>query len=252
MFYIVYSAGLQAKIKLPSFISSGMVLQQKTEILIWGQSNKSTAVTLETSWNGKIYSTQSNEVGDWKIKIPTPKAGGPYQLIISDGEKTILDNVLIGEVWIASGQSNMEMPLRGFSNQKILGGSELISNSENRNIRFFQGDKISKGLPQWDLKGIWQQASPGAMPNFSAVAYYFAYLLQKELKVPIGIVQVAWGGTAIQSWMDSGSLKGFPEVKLPEQKDMTYSNKNTPTGLFNGMINPLIPFKAKGFLWYQG
>lgn len=250
---IIYAIHLQAKIELPAFISNGMVLQQNTVAAIWGQANPTAAVTVKTSWNGKTFNTTSNATGYWKININTPKAGGPYQLNISDGEEQILiDDVLIGEVWIASGQSNMEMPLKGFSDQKIQGADELINNATNKLIRLFKGSNISAGLPQKELKGTWQQASPQSVVNFSVVAYYYAYLLEKELKVPVGIIQTAWGGTMIQGWMSRESLLPFSTVKLPTEEDKTFSNKNTPVGLFNGMINPLIPYKAKGFIWYQG
>ena len=252
LFSCIYVINLQAKVELPSFISSGMVLQQKSTVSIWGKSAKAKAITLHTSWNRKIYAVKSNEAGEWNINIQTPKSGGPYQILINDGEETVLDDVLIGEVWIASGQSNMEMPLRGFSNQKIQGGEELINSAANKKIRLFKGNTTSKGFPQKDITGKWQQASPESVTNFSAVAYYFANQLEKELKVPIGIIQVAWGGTAIQGWMSRESLQPFSTVNLPAEEDKTFSNKNTPVGLFNAMINPIIPYKAKGFIWYQG
>jgi len=252
LFSCIYAINLQAKVELPSFISSGMVLQQKSTVSIWGKSAKAKAVTLRTSWSRKIYTVKSNEAGEWDISIQTPKAGGPYQILLNDGDETILDDVLIGEVWIASGQSNMEMPLKGFSNQKIKGGEELINNAANKKIRLFKSNTTSKGLPQKDIAGKWQHASPQSATNFSAVAYYFAYQLEKELKVPIGIIQVAWGGTAIQGWMSRESLQPFSAVNLPAEEDKTFSNKNTPVGLFNAMINPIIPYKAKGCIWYQG
>lgn len=248
----IYAINLEAKVKLPSFISSGMVLQQKSKVTIWGVSEKNKSITLKTSWNGKTYSVNSSEAGDWSIHIQTPKAGGPYLLTVNDGDETVIEDVLIGEVWIASGQSNMEMPLRGFSNQKIQGGDELIKNAANNNIRLFKGSTNSKGLLQKDLMGKWESASPESVTNFSAVAYYFANQLEKELKVPVGIIQSAWGGTAIQGWMSRESLQPFTSVKPPLEEDKTFSNKNTPVGLFNAMINPLIPYSARGFIWYQG
>ncbi len=238
-----------AKVQLPSFISNGMVLQQKSNVALWGKAIVNHQVTVKTSWNNKSYQVNSDELGNWELKVATPTAGGPYQISITDNEEVLLKDVLIGEVWIASGQSNMEMSLNSVSRRKDV--SALLNTSENDKIRLFKGFNVSTGTPQGDVKGNWVSANATSVKSFSAVAYEFARLLQNDLDVPVAIIQVAWGGTKIQSWMSRESLKAFNET-LPTVKEEVYDNKNTPTGLFNGLISPLIPYAARGFIWYQG
>lgn len=248
---ILFGNNAVGNITLPAFISSGMVLQQKTEVSLWGTATgKNIIVT--TSWNKKTYTAKPDNNGKWKIKISTPAAGGPYEILFSDGSVTRLTNILSGEVWIASGQSNMEMPVKGMKNLPVLHSNDLLLESDNDQIRLFRLEKISTGMPREDVKGKWQSASPGSVKDFSAVAYVFAKLLQQNLKVPVGIIETAWGGTRIEAWMSRNSLDIFPEIQLPEAVDKTFEDKNTPSGLFNGMIAPLAGYGIKGAIWYQG
>jgi sialate O-acetylesterase len=239
-----------AKIVVPSFFSNGMVLQQNAQAAIWGSSDKS-SLTVTSSWDKRSYKVQV-DAGNWKVKLATPTAGGPYSIIIDDGEKMVLSDVLIGEVWVASGQSNMEMPLKGFKDQPVANADEMIKNAKNDQIRLFLGDKVTWSRPLTDVKGQWKAASPEAVTDFSAVAYGFAKNLQTKLKVPIGIIQVAWGGTLVQAWMSAKSLSPYPDVTLPQDNNAALENKNVATGLFNGMINPLLGYQIKGVIWYQG
>jgi sialate O-acetylesterase len=240
-----------AKVVLPSVFSNGMVLQQQTDVAIWGTSDSNKEISLSTSWNGKTYKVNPS-AGNWRIKVATPSAGGPYTISINDGDQTKLENILVGEVWVASGQSNMEMPLKGFKNQPVTNSEEIIQNAKNDQIRLFLGDKVTWSRPLNDVKGQWQAAAPQVVTNFSAVAYGFAKTLQQKLNVPIGIIQVAWGGTVVQAWMSAKSLGAFSDVSLPADSNKVLANKNVATGLFNGMINPIVGYGIKGVIWYQG
>lgn len=243
-----------AKVIMPSVFSNGIVLQQQSHVAIWGKSGPGLSVNVETSWNKKSYKVKVNADSTWKVKVETPKAGGPYQITITDNSPIVLNDVLIGEVWFISGQSNMEMGLRGMgAEQPIMGGPEAIANANNDKIRFFRSQHKVWGTPQDNLRGRWQTASPTNSPLFSALGYFFALKLYDKLNVPIGIVQVAYGGTPIEAWMSRESLMPFDnEVKIPEEKNALIENKGTPTGLFNGMISPMIGYTIKGMLWYQG
>jgi len=246
---------LFANLKLPAVFTDGMVLQQESSVAVWGLASSNTKVEVLSSWKHQTYTTTSDQQGHWKMNIRTPKAGGPYQLTIKDDQSKItLNNVLIGEVWIASGQSNMAMSMKGFSaKEPILHSDSILAAANNDQIRFFMAPQTSWAQPMQEYrKSNWNSASPTTARNFSAVAYTFASELQQKLKVPVGIIQVAWGGTFIQSWMSAKSLQAFPEVKLLPEKDVAFEDKNTPAGLFNGMINPLIGYSIKGVIWYQG
>ncbi|WP_199119584.1 sialate O-acetylesterase [Pedobacter sp. ASV28] len=241
----------QAKVVLPTLFSDGMVLQQRTEVSVWGKSETKGEVIITTSWNGKSYKVKPSS-GNWRVKVATPAAGGPYTLVINDGDETKLQDVLIGEVWVASGQSNMEMPLRGFKDQPVANSEEIIKNAKNDKIRLFLGEKVTWSRPLEEVKGRWQYVSPTSVIEFSAVAYGFAKILQEKLKVPVGIIEVAWGGTLVQAWMSAKSLNTYPNVKIPEDNNVAFEDKNVPTGLFNGMINPIVGYGIKGVIWYQG
>lgn len=249
LFFLAIS--VQAKVVLPSIFSDGMVLQQKSEVAIWGKSTTQKEVIVITSWNGKSYTVKPSS-GNWRVKVATPTAGGPYNITIKDGDETKLSNILIGEVWVASGQSNMEMPMKGFKNQPVANADEIISNSKNDKIRLFLGEKVTWSRPLDEVKGQWQAAAPEVVADFSAVGYGFAKILNEKLKVPVGIIEVSWGGTLIQAWMSAKSLNAYPDVKIPEDTNAAFENKNVATGLFNGMINPIVGYGIKGVIWYQG
>jgi len=240
-----------AKVVLPSVFSNGMVLQRNTEVAIWGSSDTKKDITVTTSWNGKSYKVNPSS-GNWKVKVATPAAGGPYNVTINDGDETKLQDILIGEVWVASGQSNMEMPMKGFKDQPVANSDEIIKNSANDKIRLFLGEKVTWSRPLNDVKGEWKSAAPEVVTNFSAVGYGFAKILNEKLKVPVGIIQVAWGGTLVQAWMSAKSLNAYPDVKIPEDTNAAFENKNVATGLFNAMINPIVGYGIRGAIWYQG
>lgn len=241
-----------AEIKLPSIFCDNMVMQQQTEAAIWGKATKNSTVKVTTSWNGKSYNTTASAEGKWKVKVVTPKAGGPYEITISDGKIFKLKNVLIGEVWVCSGQSNMEMPMKGYRNQPILGSGEAIAFSNNPNIRLFTVKKATNLEPLDDFTGSWQLCEPENVANFSATAYFFGAMLNKTLNVPIGLINTSWGGTRIEPWISEAGCKNFDFVRLPEKKPVENLSQQTPTVLFNAMINPMVGYGIRGAIWYQG
>ena len=241
-----------AEVKLPSIFCDNMVMQQQTQAAIWGKASKNATVSVSTSWNGKSYSAKASADGSWKVKVATPKAGGPYEITISDGKSLKLKNVLIGEVWVCSGQSNMEMPMKGYKNQPIMGGLDAIMLSSNPNIRLFSVKKATSVEPLDDFAGEWKLCEPENVAEFSATAYYFGLMLNKVLKVPVGLINTSWGGTRIEPWISEMGCKNFDWVKLPEKKPVENLSQQTPTVLFNAMINPIVGYGMRGAIWYQG
>jgi len=251
---VFFSAKTQATVTLPYFIANNMVLQQQAQPLIWGWTKANLKVTINTSWNKKKYTVTADDKGKWKINIETPIAGGPYEIMITDGDPITLKNILIGEVWLCSGQSNMEMPMKGFRDQPIAGSNEAIFNANNDNIRFFTVPRSVQRLPQDTCKQqSWKLADPESVSNFSATAYYFGRILQTKLKVPIGLINISYGGSPVEAFMDEASLAAFTNIQLPAKTDDGKKiNNNTPTTLYNGMLHPFLGFTVKGCIWYQG
>ena len=242
-----------AKVTLPAFFSDGMVLQQKTEAAIWGWAKPNSNVQLTSSWNKKKYVIQSDANGRWKLKIATPEAGGPFQILISDGEIITIHNVLIGEVWFCSGQSNMEMPMKGFRDQPVKGSNEAIFNSTNGQIRIYNVPRaVEKFLKDTSKTSAWKSANPENISNFSATAYYFGRLLQQQLKVPVALINDSYGGSPVEAFMSVEALKAFPEIKIHSATDTFRLNNRNATALYNGMIHPIVGYTIKGCLWYQG
>ena len=161
IFLIFSTPRARADVKLPAVFSDNMVLQQQSEVAVWGWAKPNTSVSVTGSWNKKSYSVKSDAKGHWKTKIQTPAASfTPYTLTISDGKTVSLKNILIGEVWLCSGQSNMEMPMKGYNNQPIEGGPDAIANSQNKAIRCFTVKQASKSALQEDCEGTWEMAGP--------------------------------------------------------------------------------------------
>jgi len=244
----------QAKVTLPSIWSDNMVLQQQSEVHFHGKATAGKAVTLNASWNKSSIKTKSDASGHWSAAIRTPAAGGPFSISISDGETLELKNILIGEVWFCSGQSNMEMPVKGFRGQPVIGSQPYIASADpNRPLRLFTVKNDWSTTPKEDVEGHWSLSSPKEVSTFSATAYFFGNMLQKILGVPVGLVHCSWSASKIEAWMDKETLAGIPEVDLSVLKNKEFGYPNgTPTLLHNAMVQPLEGFPVKGVLWYQG
>lgn len=259
IFFLCLIKPSSAKVILPNIFSDNMVLQQKTKAAIWGTADAGRKVSITTSWNHKKYSTKAGLDGKWQIKVATHAAGGPYDIRITDGDELILNNVLIGEVWLCSGQSNMEMPLLGWG--KIKDYEKEIASANYPNIRLLQVVHATSNVPLENAavtNGGWQPCSSQSVADFSSVAYFFARKVYEETKVPIGLIHSSWGGTIAEAWTSAQTLKGMPDfeekVKIVEDTDnnLHANEPNRPSVLYNAMINPFIKFAIRGTIWYQG
>lgn len=270
-----------------ALFSDHMVLQQGKSIPVWGWADEGERVTVRLE--GQRESTVTRD-GTWKVTLDEMPAGGPYTMTI-EGENTIeYTNVMIGEVWICSGQSNMQWTIANSANPE----EELI-NARHANIRFFSVPRVTAGTPQDNVNGSWSVCTPRSARNFSAVAYYFGRSLQESLHVPIGLIHTSWGGTPAESWTRMDSLERNPDYKAildrwqqdmenyPEQLDRLQNrfmdwvdraraaeaqgdvvpgypslpgdprrSSWRPSGLYNAMIAPLVPYAFQGAIWYQG
>ena len=252
MVFVLSSNHLFATVKLPAIFSDNMVLQQQTEAAIWGTAASGSTVKVITSWNKKSYSAHAGADGKWKLKVTTPVAGGPFELTISDGKALTLKNVMIGEVWVCSGQSNMEMPMKGFMNQPVKGSNEAIAASSNPSIRLFSVSRATSLQPLDDFTGSWSLCEPENVSQFSATAYYFGLMLSRALHVPVGLINSSWGGTRIEPWISENGFRKFDFITLPDKNMQGNLSPQLPTVLFNAMINPMAGFGIKGAIWYQG
>jgi len=219
---------VSAKVIMPVLFSDNMVLQQKTQAPVWGICNANRKVKVITSWNNKTYETVSDQSGKWSLKVETPAAGGPFKLTVAAEETLTFNNLMIGEVWLCSGQSNMEMPVAGWG--QVDNYENEIASANYPNIRLFQVEKATALSPVTGLKvmgGSWLVCSPQSVPEFSATAYFFAKSLSESLNgIAIGLIHTSWGGTPAEAWTSEKSL-GL----LPDYAEYIAELKKIPTDL---------------------
>ena len=242
------SISLWANIRLPAAIGSHMVLQQRSAITIWGWCDVDEKIKLKTSWDTTTYTTMGSTSAKWEMKINTPAAGGPYQVTIDGNNKIILDDVLIGEVWICSGQSNMEMNM-GWG----LPYNDEAANATDKNIRFFNIPRTAADYPQDDVRAEWVVCNPEDMKKFSAVAYFFGKTLREKLNVPVGLIEAAWGGTPAEAWTPSDAINTNSVLKEAAAKLSPVPwGPVIPASIYNAMIYPVTRYSIAGAIWYQG
>ena len=243
-----------AKVTLPDILSDNMVLQQSTGVKLWGKASPNATVKVQPSWVKMTTTVKTDSKGNWQTTIQTPAATFSHQtLTFSDGEVLTLKNILIGEVWLASGQSNMEMPLNGFWNCPVKGANETIALSgQNKGIRFATVPKTPAYEPQETVAGKWMESNPNNAPWFSATAYHFAQTLYHSLDVPVGIIVCSWGGSRVESWTNRQILETYPDIDLTKKGIEDVQDWKRPLLMYNGMLKPLNNFTIKGFIWYQG
>ena len=205
---VIFGCKSHPNLRLPSLISDNMLLQQKVNTKIWGKATPGTRVSVATSWNSKA-SAKSGKDGKWIMSIPAPEAGGPYTMTVSAGDTSIVvKNILAGEVWFCSGQSNMEMPVTGWPpNDTIMHSKTAIAGASIPEIRLFNVQKIISGKPLDECTGKWEVCTPETVQQFSATAFFFGRKLHSELNVPVGLIESAWGGTPSESWTSNESLE---------------------------------------------
>jgi len=264
----------RSDVKLPGLISDGMVLQQGVPVRIWGWADEGEKVTVR--FRGQTV-TSTAENGKWSVTLQPTKAGGPFAMTIQGKNTISFKNVLVGEVWVCSGQSNMQFPLsRAFEAEKH------IAKASNPMIRLFTVPRTKSDEPLDDVKSSWQMCTPETVKNFSAVAYFFGRDLQKSLGVPVGLIHSSWGGSPAEVWISKPVLSANPELKvildnyekavaayqkaMAKYKEAVKEAKKKgkrvsirrprapwkPCTLYNGMIAPLLPYAIKGVIWYQG
>ena len=205
---------LSTYIEMPAVFSDNMVLQQKFDAPVWGRAMPGEKVTVEASW-GKKAGTMVKQDSTWMVRIKTAKAGGPYRLQIIVGDSTIVyTNVMLGEVWLFSGQSNMEIPLEGWPPQNpIQNSAEEIERADYPDIRLFTVARAVSAEPEFNCVGAWSVCTPKTAAKFSAVGYFFGRKLYNELHVPIGLIFSSWGGTKIQPWIAGKYLEQLPSYR---------------------------------------
>jgi len=226
---LALAATAPAEVKLPNIIGSHMVLQRDVPLQVWGWADPGEKVTVVLDADKAVATADQN--GDWKVTLKPVKADGkPHQLVVTGDKapdkKITLEDVLIGEVWLGSGQSNMEMRLEG--TQK---GKEAVAAANCPQIRLFHVPKVQSKAPAKDVNASWKACTPQTAGSFSAVLYYFGKRIHQELNVPVGLINSSWGGSPIEPWLAEPGKSG---------------------GMYNGMIAPVCPFALRGLLWYQG
>lgn len=247
-----------AEVSLSPIFSSNMVLQQQAQVEMRGTARPGSRVTVTPSWNKKSRVTATADAsGAWNATLATPAAGGPYSITVADPDGSVeLSDVLIGDVWVCGGQSNMEMPLRGFAGQPAAGTADMIARADAaRDLRLFKQPRAYNTVPNTDVTGgTWTHVTPRTAGDFSAVGYVFGDYLQDVIDIPVGLIQCCWSDSRIEAWMPRGVLAdGFPEVKLPAEDQTKFGwLTGTPTLLYNGMVAPWEGFPVKGLIWYQG
>ena len=247
---------LYSEVRLPALFSDNMVLQRGMKVPVWGWADEGEEVSV--SFQGQTAKAKARN-GKWMVKLSRLKTGDPAALVVEGKNKIELKNVVVGEVWVCSGQSNMEWPL----NRAYEPAAE-ISKSANPMLRLFMVQKAKAETPANDVKGRWSESQPESVPNFSAVAYFFGRDLQKALNVPVGLIGTYWGGSPAEAWMSEEVLSSNPEYKRDVLDSYAAALKAAETApkpqrpawrpgeLYNGMIAPLIPYAIKGAIWYQG
>ncbi|SNR97486.1 sialate O-acetylesterase [Hymenobacter mucosus] len=255
-----------AAVRLPALVGNHMVVQRDVPVPVWGWAAPGEQVAV--TFRGRSYQATPNAAGRWQVALPATPAGGPYTITIKGQNTLTVDDVLVGDVWLASGQSNMELPLRD-KNAPAPGAYPLILNAEQEvamadfpQIRQFTVQKVVAYQPQTENEGYnWQVCSPATAGSFSAVAYFFARDLYQRYHVPIGIISSPWGGTPAEAWVSAEALQQLPDFQAPlaalaqrpaRPATLEKDAQNTPTVLYNGMIAPLQPYALKGVIWYQG
>ncbi len=246
---IFLSVALKANIRLPNVINNNMVLQQQSTVKLWGWAGPNEKVYITTSWNNKLDSVVTTRDANWMLTVQTPAAGGPYTITLKGENTIVLNNVLIGEVWVCAGQSNMEMNYNwGLPDVKA-----ALANCANSNIRFFYIPKSTAKYPQDNCGGEWVNCDSNTLKSFSAVGYFFGKKLNADLNVPIGLINANWGGTPAETWAEAAAINSDTALKTAAAKQQPYDWwPYEPGAAFNGMIAPISNYSIAGAIWYQG
>ena len=238
-----------AGIRLPSVIGSNMVLQQKSDAQIWGWADPAERIVVTRSWDNGVDTVVTPGSGRWSVRLKTPAAGGPYTITLKGRNTIVLENIMIGEVWVCSGQSNMEWS----SYQGLKQIIDELPNANNPQIRLFQVSRTTSETPQDNCTGQWNVCSSETLKGFSGIAYFFAKKLSQELNVPVGVINASWGGTPAEPWTPGDLVEADQQLKEYAAKIETRPWWPVNGGAaYNAMIYPLTQLSIAGVLWYQG
>lgn len=242
---------------MPPLFADHMVVQRERSVPVWGRTTP--GATVQVHMADHTVRTVAAADSTWRAQLPPMSAGGPHTLTVTSGVATqTFEDVLVGEVWLASGQSNMEWPVRAAQN-----ADQEIAAAQDNGLRLFTAARADARTPQWDVdvESTWTPTQPETVADFSAVAYYFGRRLRAELNVPVGLISSNWGGTPVEAWTSADALDAIPtfhalldafEVGPDSLKDAVSRPQDVPSALYNGMIAPLVPYALRGAIWYQG
>lgn len=254
--FLAFSASAMAgNLKFSSLIGDNMVLQQNAGTRIWGTADARATVSVTASWLDSPVTAKADAKGNWEVTLNTPAATfEPQTLTANCGQESICaTNILIGEVWLCSGQSNMEMTLGGGNGTPVEGSLEEIALSRQyKGLRIMTVRKARALEPADDAEGTWMESNPSTVASFSAVGYFFGSRLTKALDVPVGIINASWGGSVIEAWMSKELLKDCPDVNLADASDQKVNDMYKPMIMYNAMFKPVSKMALAGILWFQG
>ena len=256
-FVAVTMASAQAKVTLPYVMGNNMILQQQTEARLWG---KTTAkeVKVTTSWDNEVYTAKASKNGDFIVKVKTPKASyTPLSITFDDGDRLTLSNILAGEVWVCAGQSNMEMPVKGFGNCPVEGYNDaVVTANEYKGVHYVKIPSVMRVEPQWNSEPTeWKEVSPQTVGEASATGYFFAQVLNKTLDVPIGLIMANKGGTRVESWLTKENLKKYTKEPTDSAGIVAFKPEwdyHRAMLWGNGTFNPILNYTVRGIIYYQG
>ena len=248
---------VQAKVRLPQILGDHMILQQDTEARLWGWAEPGKTVTVTTSWNTAVYTVKAGNNGQWLVKVKTPAASyQPLSITFNDGEPLTLNNILAGEVWVCAGQSNMEMPVKGFGNCPVEGyNEEIIQANDYQGVHFVKIPSVMSTKPLNDAQCHWEVVSPETVGESSATGYFFAQAVNKALKIPVGLIMANKGGTRVESWFTKENIEKYtddPTDSLEIVKRWPEWDYHRSLLWGNGTFNPILNYTVKGILYYQG
>ena len=247
----------QAKVRLPHIICDNMVLQQQTDARLWGWAQAGKTVKVTTSWNKEVVSTKADKNGKWLVKVKTPKASyDQLSITFDDGEPLTIHNVVAGEVWVCAGQSNMEMPVKGFGMCPVKDYNHwVIESAKHTGVRSVKIPSVMRSEPQDDAQCEWRICSPKTVSEFSATGYFFARQMHEALNIPIGLIEANKGGTRVESWLTKENLEKYtndPTDSVEICKKWSQWDYHRSLLWGNGTFNPILNYTVKGILYYQG
>ena len=238
-----------ANVRLPNILGSHMVLQQKSTVKLWGWAAPGEKISITVGWDNSTYQAQATNDAKWITEIKTPAAGGSYTITLQGNNTIVLEDVLIGEVWVCSGQSNMEWS----GTQNLQESKDEAPNATNTKIRLFYVAKSTSAFPQENVDGKWVVCAPEEMIKFSAIGYFFGKNLTQKMNIPIGLINSNWGGTPAETWAPEYVINNDKIIKRGSEQLNTSQGWPHKTALaYNAMIYPITNYAIAGAIWYQG